>query len=156
MYHQAAIIRKCRPLLAACALLSAAACTTTRQPGNGSAALTGTDTAMLFHKRWVLAGFPDTTFERPEKDIYIVFEDTSRRVAGFGGCNAFRGQYELREKSLQLSSMASTKMWCSNGPAEQRFMQALEQANTYEVMGDSMQLLRDDRPLAYFYAVHLH
>jgi heat shock protein HslJ len=154
MRNKAEIKRTWLQLAAICLLIITTACTTTR-PHNGSGAQAQDDTTALYHSRWVLAGFPDTSFVQPEKDIYFRFEPGERTVVGFAGCNGFRGQYDLTEKKLRMSKLAATKMWCNHAPTEQYFLSVLEQTDRYEIAGDSLLLLSGDQALAQFYAVQL-
>lgn len=113
------------------------------------------DQAALQNKRWVLTKLPDTSFKEPAKDIYIQFQSNNLRMNGFAGCNSYSGVYTIGAKSIAFSSVISTKMYCDNMPLENRMMRILSDANAYLITGETLQLLRDDKPLAWFSATYL-
>ncbi|HEX5737435.1 MAG TPA: META domain-containing protein [Hydrogenophaga sp.] len=60
----------------------------------------------------------------------------SGRVAGNGSCNTFVGAVAIDKESIIFRQMAGTKMACMGGAGEQesRFMEALRQAQRYQVI----------------------
>jgi heat shock protein HslJ len=68
-------------------------------------------------------------------------------VAGSGGCNAYNGPYATDGSSIDIGPLASTKKLCGE-PAgvddqEAQFLAALDNATTYAITGDTLEL-RDD------------
>ncbi len=132
-------------------MLFAMACNTTKQQHHNQ-----NTTTAIHGKRWILAGFTDTVFNRPEKNIYLLFEKDSLQVTGFAGCNGFRGSYRIHGQSLEMGPVAATKMWCNHAPVENYFMHVLGQANEYRASDDSLLLMQEDHPLASFYPEPIH
>ncbi len=62
------------------------------------------------------------------------------RLSGSGGCNRYFASYTLTGGRLTIGSMGSTRMMC--GPdrmaQEDRFFQALQAAERYELRGDEL------------------
>lgn len=139
------------PLLLLLGTLLAGACNTTRQQHHNQNA-----TPAIHGKRWILARFADTVFHRPEKPVYLLFEKESASLTGFGGCNGLRGNYQANGQSLQVGTVATTKMWCNHAQTEQFFLQVLEQTDGYKASEDSLALLQQDRVLASFYSESIH
>jgi heat shock protein HslJ len=133
--------------------LAFAACSSSRQqqrtPKNDVA-----DMAALQNKRWVLTRLPDTSFKARAKDIYLQFQN-STNVVGFAGCNRVGGTFTAGAKTMSFSNMISTKMYCDNMPLENRMTRVLAETNAYLLSGETLELLRDDKPLAWFTAVYL-
>jgi len=112
--------------------------------------------AQLQDKRWVLQRLSDTTVPKMTKEIFVLFDKNGVDVKGFGGCNGFGGSYKTDDKGLHLSNMISTQMWCDYGAIEQKFMHAIQDCDNFIVNGDDMQLLKNNKPVAYFTAVYLN
>ncbi len=68
------------------------------------------------------------------------------RVGGNGGCNSYGGNYQLRDDSLSLSRIISTKRACVDQRAmeqEQRFLGALESVRTFSLKDDRLTIFYD-------------
>jgi heat shock protein HslJ len=113
------------------------------------------DMAALQNKRWVLNRLPDTSFKAPEKDIYIQFQENNTSITGFAGCNSYSGVFIAGARTMTFNNVVSTKMFCDNMPLENRMMHVLNTTNAYLITGETLQLLHDDKPLAWFTAVYL-
>jgi putative lipoprotein len=63
-------------------------------------------------------------------------------ASGFGGCNRFRGGYELDGDSITLGPLASTMMACEEPKmaTESAFLPALEAADSWAVDGGELVL----------------
>jgi heat shock protein HslJ len=64
------------------------------------------------------------------------------QVSGNSGCNNYSGGYETSGDQLKIGPLASTRMFCDK-PAgvmdqEQQYLAALQNAATYEIMGDTL------------------
>jgi heat shock protein HslJ len=104
--------------------------------------------------RWVLKSMGGTDIPKMPREMYLMFK-ANAAVEGFGGCNGFGGSFEATSKTIKMSKIISTKMWCDNGKYETAFMKALELANGYQIAGDELKLSRDGELLAVFTAVYL-
>ncbi len=72
---------------------------------------------------------------------------TSDAVSGNGGCNTFSGGVKVDGTDITIGPLASTMMACTDtavGTQEQQYLQALELAKTFEVLGDRLSLFRSD------------
>jgi heat shock protein HslJ len=81
----------------------------------------------------------------PRRDAQIVF-DRDGRVSGSGGCNRFSGGFTRTGSRLQMSQLAATKMACLDGTRtanEMQFLQALQTAASYRLVGPGRMLLID-------------
>lgn len=79
--------------------------------------------ASLSGSEW---GFPDAG------DAYVQFKE--KDVAGFAGCNRFRGSYTFDGAALTLGPLASTRMVCppEKMEAERKVLEILEATKTAE------------------------
>lgn len=64
--------------------------------------------------------------------LSISFNDSTKQVSGFGGCNRYFGSYSIDGKSLNFSEMGITKILCQEdkNTIESSFFKALRKANT--------------------------
>jgi len=73
--------------------------------------------------------------------ITIQFENG--QVSGNGGCNSYGGEYRVNGDKLELGMLMSTLMACAD-PAmmeqETIFMQALGDAQGFEIVGGQLQM----------------
>ncbi len=77
------------------------------------------------------------------------------KVSGSGGCNRVMGSYESSGDLLKFSPVAMTRMACLNEAAnkqEQAFVKVLESTTSYRIVGDALELRKDDQVLARFEA----
>ena len=92
-------------------------------PENPSSALTGTNINLSFSSEG---------------------DGTSGTVSGSAGCNTYSGSYVLNANSISISSVGVTRMFCSSPEGimdqEERFLNALGSANTYEVLGGQLDI----------------
>lgn len=90
------------------------------------------------------------------RDAYLQLDADSARVTGFTTCNRFFGRYEAPGSGrLRFSQLGSTKMACvepARSRQEQRFMEALQSADRYDISGDTLTLYAGDRARARFVA----
>lgn len=136
--------------------ITAGACHSSRKSAGTASGSQATDTDnSLLNKRWVLRELPGTALPQLERDIFLTFRIGSTRVDGFSGCNSFSGKYEVDGRKLKISQVMSTKMWCDNGPVEQKVMALMDTVNHYSVNGDELKLFRDNEMLGRFEAVYL-
>ena len=119
-----------------------------------------TDTAdLLTGKKWILKELngvliTDTSTNPDKKPIYLEFKDSAKTINGFGGCNGYGGNYELKEGSrIQFSQVVSTMMACENTETEVQLFKVFETADNYFCDGKKLQLNKAKMaPLAVFEA----
>lgn len=82
---------------------------------------------------------------------FITFDTATGRVSGNSGCNRMMGSFNVNSKpgSLELSSMASTKMMCPDMTTENNVLNAFAQVKGYKKAGkDKMYLCNSsNRPV---------
>lgn len=63
--------------------------------------------------------------------LNVVFNDSTKQVSGFSGCNRFFGSYSLKNNELNFGALGSTKMLCKeeSNKVETELFKALEKAN---------------------------
>lgn len=128
-----------------------AACNSSKKAGESSPpALTET-----YWKLTELMGTKITGPSQTGKEMYITFKKEDNMVLGHGGCNSFRGKYELKEGNrISFSGLASTLMACPDMQNETEFMKAVESADNYVITGNSLVINKARMaPLARFEAV---
>ncbi|MFT3901859.1 MAG: META domain-containing protein [Niabella sp.] len=109
----------------------------------------------LFANEWTLAELNgktivlDATF--PGKPS-LGFEKEGSKFFGNGGCNKFGGVLELKDgDSIKLLNIAATQMACPNLEVETSYFEALRNAQTYQIVGDTLILnSAQASPLAKF------
>ena len=76
---------------------------------------------------------------------YIVLQSADHRVAGSGGCNRITGTYSVEKQTIHFGPMASTMMACPSGmDTEKDFLQALDQARTWKIRTNELELYGED------------
>ncbi|MGN6416582.1 MAG: META domain-containing protein [Pseudobacter sp.] len=116
------------------------------------------DSTGLTEKYWKLTEIngkpvkPDSTFM---KEPHVIFKTAENQVNGNGGCNGFGGQYELKSPNrIKVGNLISTQMACPALDIENQFTKALEAADNYFVIGDTLVLNKAKMaPLARFVRV---
>jgi len=96
----------------------------------------------------------DSTFI---KDPHIILKESNNRIIGNGGCNSISGEYKIESLNrITVSKMISTKMACQRMALESEFLEALQKADNFNVVGDMLMLNKARMaPLARFKAVYL-
>ncbi len=100
--------------------------------------------ADLFGTEWKLSELSgeaivlDTAFKQ---EPVLVFEKDTEKLTGNGGCNGFMGSYKLKEDNgIELSVTGATMMACPNLELEGQFHDALKQAKSYRIEGNTLLL----------------
>ena len=76
---------------------------------------------------------------------YILLQSADHRVAGSGGCNRITGTYMVEKQTIHFGPMASTMIACPSGmDIEKDFLQALDQAHTWKIQGNELELYGED------------
>jgi heat shock protein HslJ len=129
-FPQAHALRRPLAWLMPSMVLSLAAC-----------ASAGTAPASLVGSEWQLQSI-DGQPVIVQSQASLLFPEAGR-VAGNGSCNRFVGGVAIDKQNIVFRQIASTKMACFGGASEQetRYMQALSQAQRYEVVGSGELLI---------------
>ncbi len=92
---------------------------------------------------WILESFEEAGAGEMALEGFTVtleFQDGSQ-AGGSGGCNMYSAEYQAQDGALSFGPVTSTRRACTEDAAtqqEQRFFQALEAAETFELSGDSL------------------
>lgn len=84
-------------------------------------------------------------------DLTIRFNDSTKTVSGYSGCNRFTGTYEIKEDNLKIGPLAATKMACppDRNTIETQFLRALSEINAFEIIDNTLVLKKDHLELIY-------
>ena len=84
-----------------------------------------------------------------EYELVIEFNNETKQVSGFSGCNRFFGTYELNEDSLKFGNLGLTRMMCHGevNTIENEFHQTITKINKITSDGDSITLLNNNDAL---------
>jgi heat shock protein HslJ len=77
-----------------------------------------------------------------DHNLTIAFDDETKQVSGFSGCNRFSGTYTVKKNSLKMGPLASTKMFCddSKNNMETKLLELLTKVDAFKTNGDSLSL----------------
>lgn len=136
------------------------ACQGTNKPtGQDTTTVTGASSASTDWKlegtRWKLKEFPGHATPLPamEKEVFMVFQDSSAQVMGFLGCNGFGGKYVADASGgLAITNVMSTQMACPALDVENAFSRAMEMANRFTIEKDLLSLQKGDSVMVTFEA----
>ena len=98
------------------------------------------------HWSFVSFGSPDGE-ENLIKEAEITLMLADGKVGGFGGCNSYGGTYEVDGNNISIDQITSTLRACADPEAteqEQRYLQALESTNRFELNGNQLVITYDD------------
>lgn len=111
---------------------------------------TGESVASLEKTDWRLIRLSGevVTAADPQHTPNLIFDATTHRVSGSGGCNRLTGGYEVKGEELKFGQMASTRMACVSGmETEQKFLTALGQVKKWRIAGRELELMDDSGAL---------
>lgn len=111
--------------------------------------------AELVGTNWRLVRLNEVPIPLQEIPPFVRFDldEAKRKVTGFSGCNRFFGSYELEGSSLRFGHVGATRMACPDSIIEeQRFLTALTQTTSYQIRGNTLELLQDGKVVATFEA----
>lgn len=112
----------------------------------------------IVEKYWKLVELNGKPVPVLDREPHMI-QKADGRVNGFGGCNAFTGNYTLDAPASRIGfgQIASTMMACAAGmEVEQGFHEVLRRADSYTLDGDRLVLGRARMaPLARFQAIYL-
>ena len=85
----------------------------------------------------------------PEDAGLIVQFELDGSIKGHGGCNSFFGSLETTEAGMTVGPLGSTRMACPESimNRESAFLSALQKTTVFEVNGERLACLDDDRRL---------
>ena len=116
--------------------------------------------ASLTNTYWkpVKLGDQAVTLGAGEKELHMVLVGEENRVRGYSGCNQFMGAFQQNGNQLSFAQMVSTMKACMDGmEQEKRFLDALNQTNRFEIVGNTLSLHDDkDVLIVQFKAVYLY
>ncbi|RLD29882.1 MAG: hypothetical protein DRI75_01870 [Bacteroidetes bacterium] len=80
--------------------------------------------------------------------LTLVFDENSKSVSGFSGCNHFAGTYTIKEDSIAFSQLITTKMACTKTPRiENLMLECLSKANSFSLEEDELTLKNGEENL---------
>lgn len=110
--------------------------------------LVGKDDELMFvsvrpqleNTKWLLEAIGNEKVENTSKEnpIYIELTEVEEgnRVAGMAGCNRYFGEYVVSgDEGLTFDKVGSTRMFCDNMEVETKYLNALDEVDSYEVDG---------------------
>ncbi|UOG76683.1 META domain-containing protein [Hymenobacter tibetensis] len=119
-----------------------------------------TPAAPLRNTRWVLRTMNNQPVATPTNgEPYLLLRNEEQNAEGNGGCNRFRGSFELpADGQLRFGPLLSTKMACPDLSTESAFLDVLSKTRTYQISGDTLRLFQETatQPSAVLHAVYLH
>lgn len=90
---------------------------------------------------------------RGEKNSYdflrITFDNKSKSVYGYSGCNRFTGSYEITKNTIKIGPLASTRMMCEpkRNAIESKILEILAEVNSFYIQDGVLNLLKDNSTL---------
>ena len=126
---------------------TAIACNTQKKTTASTTVITET-----YWKLIELMGKPVGITPAGAREMHMIMKIDSSRVQAFAGCNNITGIYELKETNrITFSKMITTQMACTNMEMETQLLKVFETADSYYLIGDTLQLIRARMaPLAKF------
>lgn len=108
----------------------------------------------LAGKKWVLREMMGRELPKELAVIYLEFDEDGNRVTGFGGCNNFFGECEVKEGNrINMDKMGRTQKFCQGtSEIEDALFKAFETVDNYSIGDDGMLSLNRARmaPLLRF------
>ena len=111
----------------------------------------------LTETKWQLVAIRDQAVAASAngETAYLQLTTENEAVQGFSGCNRFNGSWSREEGRIVLGAMAMTMMACaSDMDTEQAFMQALEEQNRHQIVGNELSMYKDDELVLLFRATN--
>lgn len=116
-------------------------CSASKKAANGAA---GKDAVSFEYTAWELVNIPGFELEKTRKKITLFFNDSTKRIEGYAGCNGYGGNYTKSGNSIKLENIISTKMACMPGmKTEGKFMGAMMETDGYELSGEMLKLKKN-------------
>lgn len=107
-------------------------------------------TTSVTNTKWVLTEWPGETMPNTTKKATLNF-DADNKVNGKSFCNGFGGSVTITGNTIKFGELIGTMMFCEDvGQAEGKYTEGLRTANSYKVVGNKLQLLKDEQLLMVF------
>lgn len=97
--------------------------------------------------QWVLESFNNKNFIISTKSSYITINNDLKIYEGDGGCNSVSGEVVVKDDTIKFGKATMTKMACDNLEQESLFIQSLNKATKYKIVGGELFLYEDDNLL---------
>jgi heat shock protein HslJ len=76
--------------------------------------------------------------------------DEPGSVGGSAGCNNYSASFEVEGETLKIGPAATTRKFCETGMDEEAaYLAAIEGDNTYQIIGDNLDLVTESGTLSY-------
>lgn len=81
-----------------------------------------------------------------QEKLTLQFDQDTKSVSGFSGCNRFTGTYKIDGNSITFGPLASTRMHCqeANNNIEKNMLSALNNVNTVAIKNQELTLYNED------------
>ncbi len=98
---------------------------------------------------FILHSFGGAAIAAPQDKRFptLKFDDSSKKLSGFAGCNMINASYETNADKLKLSPVAATRKACFNDEYEPKILKALSEVNAYEINGNLLSLKQGGKTL---------
>lgn len=98
---------------------------------------TSSPKGLSLSNQWIISSFHDAGDKSQvvSKDAYIIIDLSNNNFKGNGSCNKIAGNVQVTDDHIKFGKIISTKKACPNLQQESKFVKALEQANTYKIVG---------------------
>lgn len=82
-----------------------------------------------------------------QQKLTLKFDDATKQVSGFAGCNRFFGTYTVDGNKLTFSNIGATKMLCpeNNNTIETDYFKVLESVTNFNLSDNSISLLNNKK-----------
>ncbi len=87
-----------------------------------------------------------------ETSITLEFDGGDSTLRGSTGCNTYWAEYTADGESLRIANISSTRIWCEPVERMQQeyfYLEALSNAERYELRGDELQIASEVILLIY-------
>lgn len=103
-------------------------------------------------EKWELTEMDGEAVEEifPHNHPTIEFKVKENQVAGFAGCNQFRGQLVLDESYIKIVGVVATKKACPLLDEEEEFLAILQEVDQYQLSGKELSLWSNGQLLLKF------
>ncbi|MDD4528517.1 MAG: META domain-containing protein [Bacteroidales bacterium] len=110
----------------------------------------------FFQTEWELIKMGSSKPKLTETDnkITILFSKNNSHFAGYSGCNRYSGKFNIKKENLTIENVISTKMACPdlNMSFENNYLNALNKVTNYNIIEDTLFLIKGERPVLIFIA----
>ncbi len=96
---------------------------------------------------WIIESFNDKNMQNITKNSQIVIDEDLKRFGGKASCNSIGGELQVSGNAIKFVNVFSTKMMCEEMAQEQLFLQNLNLANTYKIVGAELFLYKNQQLL---------